>query len=699
VSAEPKAPTKVFISYSWDSEEHKERVLQLANTLRTTVGIDADLDQYVRAVAPFTPQQGWENWMQEKIKCSEFVLIVCTETYTKRFEGNEEPGKGLGVSWEGTIIQQSLYQSQRNDTKFIPVVFTESDAQHIPSILSSKDRYNLNDEKSYTELCYRLRGQALIEKPAIKNLPLPPVSLNNSPTEKPEIGISLHPDLLDDEYYQKVIELIKKKTRYTDPVKYASGSLTTVYKASDPPLNRWVAIKVLDRKDLKDAFKDSIGRALRISDEPYFITIYDYVFDEEEEFYCYIMQFIEGKSLRTKILEEYSEGFNIEIAWKLFMKIGTALVRSWSLNSCDGNIKPSNIMLGESPAGDDLEPFISPFNLRRSLSPKVMLEELERMSETLDRQAAEIKARENSEAKDLELERKKLKKQELEYLEALAYLVPERFNNEEYAFKLSQRTDEYILGLVIYEILTGEIPPVFDSLKDTNKNYENLSKNLENLKRNRHKALATLQQDKHRAFRRLPSITERRPRSKCPNVYETIVAKMTSLDPDDRYKTLEEVIGNFLIYRNIDLNIAKDSYARCARQPNFSEDFFRTFYKRFTGEGSCPHAKTKFSPDWTDKDWKRQHQLLKEAILLLFSYFEHRDEPEELNILTRIAEIHSRRGRDVPVDFYEPFINALIETVVEFDPRCKGNDDIQERIKRVWRDVTKPGIDYMKRKY
>jgi hypothetical protein len=38
VTEETKAPTKVFISYSWDSEDHKERVLALANTLRNPNG-------------------------------------------------------------------------------------------------------------------------------------------------------------------------------------------------------------------------------------------------------------------------------------------------------------------------------------------------------------------------------------------------------------------------------------------------------------------------------------------------------------------------------------------------------------------------------------------------------------------------------------------------------------------------------------
>jgi hypothetical protein len=180
--------TKVFISYSWDSDEHKENVLKLANTLRAVWGIDAYIDRYVRAESPYTPVQGWDVWMSERIKWAEFVLIIFTETYQRRFEGNEEPEKGLGVSWEGTIIRNNLYNAQLRDTKFIPVVFSQSDLDYVPLVLNSRDKYVLTDDKSFTELCYRLRKQNTIIKPEIEGgpLPLPPDRVLFSP-QKPSV--------------------------------------------------------------------------------------------------------------------------------------------------------------------------------------------------------------------------------------------------------------------------------------------------------------------------------------------------------------------------------------------------------------------------------------------------------------------------------------------------------------------------------
>jgi internalin A len=172
---EKNAP-KVFISYSWDSDTHRQQVLSFANTLRHKWGIDVEIDAYVRAEPPYTPEQGWDLWMQENIESAEFVLMVCTETYKRRFEGKEKPGKGLGASWEGTIIRQDLYQAQSRSTKFIPVVFSHDDSPHIPTILRSKGTYTLRDKESYTDLCYRLKKQSRVHKPELGNpdFDLPP---------------------------------------------------------------------------------------------------------------------------------------------------------------------------------------------------------------------------------------------------------------------------------------------------------------------------------------------------------------------------------------------------------------------------------------------------------------------------------------------------------------------------------------------
>ncbi len=87
--SETESP-KVFISYTHDSPEHIDRVLHLADRLRAE-GVDCRLDQYETS-----PSEGWPRWMDRQIEWAVYVLVICTETYQRRFKGIEEPGKGLG---------------------------------------------------------------------------------------------------------------------------------------------------------------------------------------------------------------------------------------------------------------------------------------------------------------------------------------------------------------------------------------------------------------------------------------------------------------------------------------------------------------------------------------------------------------------------------------------------------------------------
>jgi len=85
----PAATCRVFISYSHDSPEHRQRVLALANQLRRD-GVEAWIDQYIQ-----DPDEGWIRWMRSQVRQASRVLLVFTEVYQRRFEGDEEEGKGL----------------------------------------------------------------------------------------------------------------------------------------------------------------------------------------------------------------------------------------------------------------------------------------------------------------------------------------------------------------------------------------------------------------------------------------------------------------------------------------------------------------------------------------------------------------------------------------------------------------------------
>ena len=118
-------PLKVFISYTHDSPEHSRRVLELSDWLRQE-GFDCDIDQY-------HANQNWPAWMERNIEHADFVLVICTPTYLRRWHNEEQPGVGLGAQWESLLTRQHLYFSGGLNNKFVPVVFQEDHISSIPT--------------------------------------------------------------------------------------------------------------------------------------------------------------------------------------------------------------------------------------------------------------------------------------------------------------------------------------------------------------------------------------------------------------------------------------------------------------------------------------------------------------------------------------------------------------------------------------
>jgi SAM-dependent methyltransferase len=162
---------KVLIIYSHETEEHMDRVLSLSDRLRTD-GIDCIIDQYETS-----PPEGWPRWSDNQIEESNFILIVCTKTYEERFKSIEEQGKGKGVKWEGLIILQRFYESEANNRKFIPIIFSPNDQSHIPTILRGTNFYNVDTNDGYEALYRHITDQPNVIKPRIGNIKsMPPRS-------------------------------------------------------------------------------------------------------------------------------------------------------------------------------------------------------------------------------------------------------------------------------------------------------------------------------------------------------------------------------------------------------------------------------------------------------------------------------------------------------------------------------------------
>jgi hemoglobin-like flavoprotein len=127
--------------------------------------------------------------------------------------------------------------------------------------------------------------------------------------------------------------------------------------------------------------------------------------------------------------------------------------------------------------------------------------------------------------------------------------------------------------------------------------------------------------------------------------------------------------------------LAKASYDRCCKAPDFLQAFYRNFLT------ACPEAEPRFATT----DFEQQAKLLRHAIGLLLIF--PTQPPKEPSLLARLAERHSRRDLNIDPSFYRPFIESLIATVKQYD------GEYTPAVEAAWRETVAPGVEYMKSKH
>lgn len=151
----------VFISYSWEEDLHQQWVKSLADKLLND-GINVILDQYDFELGDRLPYS-----MEQAIKQSDYVLIICTPTYKDKADSRIS-----GVGYEGNIISGELY-SEGNERKFVPIVRKENFQISMPDFLLGKMGVSLTEEndfdENYNNLLASLYGAK--SKPAIGKTP------------------------------------------------------------------------------------------------------------------------------------------------------------------------------------------------------------------------------------------------------------------------------------------------------------------------------------------------------------------------------------------------------------------------------------------------------------------------------------------------------------------------------------------------
>jgi serine/threonine protein kinase/tetratricopeptide (TPR) repeat protein len=189
------------------------------------------------------------------------------------------------------------------------------------------------------------------------------------------------------------------------------GGMGIVYQAEDTKLERRVALKFLPPEQTEDSearerFVREAKSAAALSHN-HICTVYE--IDEEESRLFIAMEYIEGESLRQRILRgPLPQGEALDIA----IQVAGGLGEAHKNRIIHRDVKPGNIMLTENGLAKVMD-----FGLAKALGRSLITKEAKTMG-------------------------------------TVSYMSPEQARGQ----PVDYRTDIWSLGVVLYEMLTGQLP-------------------------------------------------------------------------------------------------------------------------------------------------------------------------------------------------------------------------------------------------
>ena len=157
---------KVFISYSWSSEEHISWVIEFATRLSSD-GVDVILDRWEL-------KEGHDiyDFMEKMVKDKDVkkVLVICDKIYKEKAEDR----KG-GVGTESQIISPKVYKDVGQE-KFIPIIKErDENGPCVPTFFEARKYIDFTNEDlfedSYEQLLRNLYDKPMLKKPPLGSPP------------------------------------------------------------------------------------------------------------------------------------------------------------------------------------------------------------------------------------------------------------------------------------------------------------------------------------------------------------------------------------------------------------------------------------------------------------------------------------------------------------------------------------------------
>ena len=141
---------KAFISYSWEDDDHRAWVRELATRLRAD-GIETTIDQW-----DAVPGDQLPAFMESAIRSNDYVLIVCTPKNKQKSDNRQG-----GVGYEGDIMTAEVFGTA-NHRKFIPVLRKGAWSESAPTWVGGKYFIDLSaspySEENYGDLLVTMHG-------------------------------------------------------------------------------------------------------------------------------------------------------------------------------------------------------------------------------------------------------------------------------------------------------------------------------------------------------------------------------------------------------------------------------------------------------------------------------------------------------------------------------------------------------------
>ncbi|MFN8274775.1 MAG: toll/interleukin-1 receptor domain-containing protein [Flavobacteriaceae bacterium] len=243
----------VFISYSWDNQDHKEWVLKLANYLIEKAGCDVLLDQFDLAAG-----KELTHFMENGLEKADKVLIILTEQYKKKAET-----RSGGTGFEYSLISQGLYELQADNEKFIPVLRQGTKATSAPGYVGTKIYHSMKDDSKFENEAFEL-SRLIYNMPEIVRPKPGPIPDFTNPDYDPIIEIANQ--LTTKEILNKEIENILQSTA---GVQLAEKEVAILFNKIDEK-----AKKYSEQTDFKFITeKDRFGKWHLVTCQGYSVTV------------------------------------------------------------------------------------------------------------------------------------------------------------------------------------------------------------------------------------------------------------------------------------------------------------------------------------------------------------------------------------------------------------------------------------------